>query len=94
MFHERGYGSGPCCCRDIRDPFVHEKTRYRRADSTDNDYGRAALFSRSSHSISLPLSFSADLRADSIEIRGIRRIRISDIFIDARPKRGAGGDSR
>lgn len=27
MFHERGYGSGPCCRRDIRDPFGHEKTR-------------------------------------------------------------------
>lgn len=45
----------PCCCRDIRDLFDHEKTRYRRADSTDSDYERAALFSRSSLSLSLSL---------------------------------------
>lgn len=85
MFHERGYESDPCCCCDIRDPFGYEKTRYRRADSTDNDYDHAALFSRSSLFFSLFLcGFTSGQHRDS---RYLRRIHISDIFIDARPKK-------
>jgi len=92
MFHERGYESDPCCCCDIRDPFGYEKTRYRRADSTDNDYDHAALFSRSSLFFSLFLcGFTSGQHRDS---RYLRRIHISDIFIDARPKKRSKRGSR
>lgn len=85
MFHEHGHESTLLALSSWHSQSIRpRKDAKRHADLTDNDYGRGAF------------PFPLRIYERPTSTRGIRRIRISDIFIDASPtgreQRGGKGE--